>query len=156
MRIGYLVAPERMIEPLATSLRATVWMAAPLMAEIASEWIRDGTAERLVEQKRSEAAARQSIARAALDGFQFDAHPLSFHLWLHLPEPWRSNEFSAQLRRRGVVVTPAEAFVPGREEPPHAVRVCVGAPRSRAQLEKGLCIIRSVLQQTPDPCLSIL
>ena len=156
MRIGYLVAPERMIEPLATSLRATVWMAAPLMAEIASEWIRDGTAERLVEQKRAEAAARQSIARAALEGFEFDAHPLSFHLWLHLPEPWRSNEFSAQLRRRGVIVTPAEAFVPGREEPPHAVRVCIGAARSRAQLEKGLSIVRSVLQETPGPCLSVL
>jgi DNA-binding transcriptional MocR family regulator len=156
MRIGYLVAPERMVEPLATSLRATVWMAAPLMAEIASEWILDGTANRLVEQKRAEAAARQSIAAAALAGFHFDAHPLSFHLWLHLPEPWRSNEFSAQLRRRGVAVTPAEAFVPGREEPPHAVRVCIGAPRSRVQLEKGLRIIRSVLQETPDPCLSIL
>jgi len=156
MRIGYLVAPTRMVEPLATSLRATVWMAAPLMAEIASEWILNGTADRLVEQKRAEAAVRQSIASAALAGFHFDAHPLSFHLWLHLPEPWRSNEFSAQLRRRGVVVTPAEAFVPGREEPPHAVRVCVGAPRSRAQLEKGLGIIRTVLQETPDPCLSIL
>jgi len=156
MRIGYLVAPPRMVESLATTLRATVWMAAPLMAEIASEWILDGTADRLVEQKRAEAAVRQSIAAAALDGFQFDAHPLSFHLWLHLPEPWRSNEFSAQLRRRGVAVTPAEAFVPGREEPPHAVRVCIGAPRSRAQLEKGLGIIRSVLQEMPDPCLSIL
>ena len=156
LRIGYLVAPLRMVEPLATSLRATVWMAAPLMAEIASEWILAGTADRLVEQKQAEAAVRQSIAAAALDGFQFDAHPLSFHLWLHLPEPWRSNEFSAQLRRRGVAVTPAEAFVPGREEPPHGVRVCVGAPRSRAQLEKGLAIIRSVLQETPDPCLSIL
>ncbi|HEX6715772.1 MAG TPA: PLP-dependent aminotransferase family protein [Pyrinomonadaceae bacterium] len=156
MRIGYLVAPQRMIEPLATSLRATVWMAAPLMAEIAAEWILDGTADRLVEQKRAEAAARQSIAGAALAGFHFDAHPLSFHLWLHLPEPWRSNEFSAQLRRRGVAVTPAEAFVPGREEPPHAVRVCLGAARSRAQLEKGLGIIRTVLQETPDPCLSIL
>jgi DNA-binding transcriptional MocR family regulator len=156
MRGGYLVAPQRMIEPLATSLRATVWMAAPLMAEIASEWILDGTADRLVDQKRSEAGARQLIARNAFAGFQFDAHPLSFHLWLHLPEPWRSNEFSAQLRRRGVAVTPAEAFVPGREEPPHAVRVCVGAPRSRAQLEKGLEIVRSVLQETPDPCLSIL
>jgi DNA-binding transcriptional MocR family regulator len=156
MRIGYLVAPERMFEPLATSLRATVWMAAPLMAEIAAEWILDGTADRLVEQKRAEAAARQSIASAALEGFHFDAHPLSFHLWLHLPEPWRSNEFSAQLRRRGVAVTPAEAFVPGREEPPHAVRVCIGAPRSRAQLEKGLGIIRTVLQESPDPCLSVL
>lgn len=156
MRIGYLVAPPRMVEPLATTLRATVWMAAPLMAEIASEWILNGTADRLVEEKRAEASVRQSMAADALDGFQFDAHPLSFHLWLHLPEPWRSNEFSAQLRRRGVAVTPAEAFVPGREAPPHAVRVCVGAPRSRAQLEKGLGIIRSVLQETPDPCLSIL
>ena len=156
MRIGYLVAPPRMVDPLATTLRATVWMAAPLMAEIASEWILNGTADRLVEEKRAEASVRQSMAADAFAGFQVDAHPLSFHLWLHLPEPWRSNEFCAQLRRGGVAVTPAEAFVPGREEPPHAVRVCVGAPRSRAQLEKGLGIIRSVLQETPDPCLSIL
>lgn len=156
MRIAYLVAPERMVEPLATSLRATVWMAAPLMAEIASEWIRDGTADRLMDQKRSEATTRQLMASEILSGFEFDAHPFSFHLWLHLPEPWRSNEFAAQSRRRGVLVTPAEAFVPGREEPPHAVRVCIGAPRSRAQLEKGLGIVRSVLQETPDPCLSIV
>lgn len=156
MRIGYLVAPERMVEPLATSLRATVWMAAPLMAEIASEWIKDGTADRLVEQKRAEASARQEIAKRALEGFEFDAHPLSFHLWLHLPEPWRSNEFTAQLRRRGVVVTSSEAFVPEREESPHAVRVCLGAPRSRDQLKKGLDIVRLALQDTPDPCLSIL
>jgi len=156
MRIAYLVAPERMVEPLATSLRATVWMAAPLMAEIASDWIRDGTADRLMDQKRSEASTRQLMASEILAGFEFDAHPFSFHIWLHLPEPWRSNEFAAQLRRRGVIVTPAEAFVPGREEPPHAVRVCIGAPRSRAQLEKGLGIIKGVLQETPDPCLSIV
>ena len=156
LRIGYLVAPERMVEPLAATLRTTVWMAPPLMAEIASEWIRDGTAERLVEQKRTEAAARQSIAAHALSGFEFDAHPLSFHLWLHLPEPWRSNEFSAHLRRRGVAVTPSEAFVPGRVEAPHAVRVCLGAPRRRAHLEEGLDVVREVLHGTPDPSLSIL
>lgn len=156
MRVGYLLAPERMVEPLATSVRATVWMAAPLMAEIASEWIKDGTADRLVEQKRAEAAARQEIARRALHGFEFEAHPFSFHLWLHLPPPWRSNEFTAQLRRHGVAVTSSEAFVPAREEAPHAVRVCLGAPRSRAQLEKGLAIIRKVLQDSPDPYLSVL
>jgi DNA-binding transcriptional MocR family regulator len=156
MRVGYLVAPERMVEPLSTSLRATVWMAAPLMAEIASEWIRDGTADRLVEQKRAEAAARQELAARELEGFEFDAHPLSFHLWLHLPDPWRSNEFTAQLKRRGVLVTPSEAFVPGREETPHAVRICLGTPRNRAQLESALAIVRGVLQGTPDPCLSVL
>jgi len=156
MRIAYLGAPHRMVERLATSLRATVWMAPPLMAEISSEWILDGTADRLVEQKRAEASARQLIARQILAQFQFDGHALSFHLWLHLPEPWRSNEFCAHLRRRGVLVTPAEAFVPGREEAPHAVRVCLGGPRSRAQLEKGLETIKALLQETPDPSLSVL
>lgn len=156
MRVGYLVAPERMIGPLSTSLRATVWMVAPLMAEIASEWIRDGTADRLVEQKRGEAAARQEIAGRELKGFEFDAHPHSFHLWLRLPDPWRSNEFTAQLQRRGVLVTPSEAFVPGREAAPHAVRICLGTPRSRTQLESALAVVRGVLQGTPDPCLSVL
>ena len=156
MRVGYLAAPERMVEPLSTSLRATVWMAAPLMAEIASEWIRDGTADRLVEQKRAEASARQELAARALEGFEFDMHPLSFHLWLHLPEPWRSNEFAAQLKRRCVLVSPSEAFVPGREEAPHAVRVCLGTPRSRERLERGLSVVREVLRETPDPCLSVI
>ncbi len=156
MRVGYLAAPERMVGPLSTSLRATVWMAAPLMAEIASVWIGDGTADRLVEQKRAEAAARQELAARALEGFRVDTHPLSFHLWLHLPEPWRSNEFAAQLKRRGVLVSPSEVFVPGREEAPHAVRICLGTPRSRARLESALAIVRGVLRETPDPCLSII
>ena len=156
MRVGYLAAPERMVEPLSTSLRATVWMAAPLMAEVVSEWIREGTADRLVEQKRVESAARQELAARVLEGFEFDAHPLSFHLWLHLPEPWRSNEFAAQLKRRGVLVSPSEAFVPGREEAPHAVRVCLGSPRTRERLEGALAVVRGVLQETPDPCLSVI
>jgi DNA-binding transcriptional MocR family regulator len=156
MRIGFLAAPSRMIERLATSLRATVWMAAPLMAEIASDWIKDGTAERLVQQKRTEAAARQEIAARVLEGFRFNAHPLSFHIWLELPEPWRSDEFMAQAKRRGVLVTPPEAFVPGREEAPHAVRVCLGAPATRARLKEGLEIIRDLLHSSPKPNLSIL
>jgi DNA-binding transcriptional MocR family regulator len=156
MRIGYLLAPERMVDRLATSLRATVWMAAPLMAEIVSEWIRDGTAERLVEQKRKEARARQEIAKRIFHGLRFRAHPLSFHLWLELPEPWRSDEFIAHARRRNILVTPPEAFVPGREEAPHAVRVCLGAPRTRLQLEKGLKTIREILHSSPKPNLSII
>lgn len=156
MRIGYLLAPERMVERLATSLRSTVWMAAPLMAEIASEWIKDGTAERLIEQKRQEARERQEIARRILHGLRFHAHPLSFHLWLELPEPWRSDEFIAQARRRNVLVTPPEAFVPAREEAPHAVRVCLGAVRTRQQLEKGLKIVRELCRSAPKPTLSII
>ena len=156
IRIAYLHAPAQMIERLSTSLRATIWMAAPLMAEIVTEWVRDGTAARLVEQKRTEAAARQNIARTVLQGRAIDAHPQSYHLWLNLPEPWRSDEFITQARRRGVIVTPPEAFVPGREDTPHAVRVCLGSARSRESLKVGLQTLQDVLDSSPNLHLSII
>ena len=37
-----------------------------------------------------------------------------------------------------MLVTPAEAFGIGREQTPHAVRICVGAARSRETLARGL------------------
>ena len=156
IRIGFLLAPESMVERLTTTLRATVWMAAPLMAEVITEWIRDGTAARLIEQKRVEAVARQEIARRLLRGLDYAAHPVSYHLWLRLPEDWRSEEFLQQARRRGILVTPPEAFVPGRGEAPHAVRICLGAARSRAQLEGALEVIREILSTSPDPNLSVI
>ena len=35
-------------------------------------------------------------------------------------------------------MNPAESFAVGRDEIPHAVRVCLGAVQERAKLEEGL------------------
>lgn len=156
LRIGFLMAPERMVERLAAGIRASTWVAAPLMAEIAATWIQDGTADAILERKREEAAARVSLARTLLGGLEFQAHPFGYHLWLQLPEPWRSDAFVAQARARGVAVTAAEAFVVGRGSAPHAVRVGLGAARSRTELEKGLRLLVEVLAGSPEASSSIL
>lgn len=149
LRIGYLLGPPELTSRLAASIRATTWSASPLTAEVVSAWIRDGTADAILEERREEASARQALARAALAGHAFEAHRFGPHVWLHLPEPWRSEAFAAQLRRRGVAVTPAEAFAVGRAGAPHAVRLSLGGPRSRADLERALDIVRRTLD-TPD------
>ncbi|HEY7513577.1 MAG TPA: PLP-dependent aminotransferase family protein, partial [Vicinamibacteria bacterium] len=92
----------------------------------------------LLEEKRAETMARQAMAATLLPGRAPGAHPDGFHLWLPLPEPWRSETFTAEARRRGVAVTAAETFVLGPAPPPRAVRVCLGAPRTREELETGL------------------
>jgi len=48
-------------------------------------------------------------------------------------------------RQRGVAVNPGEVFVAGAGKPPAAVRVCLGAARTRDRLEKGLWILRDIL-----------
>ena len=140
LRVSYLVAPPGMFGRLAASLRATAWAAPPLMAALASTWIEGGTAEELLLDRRRAAARRQARVHERLGaaGLRFDAHPASYFVWLHLPEPWRSDTFAAEVRTRGLAVTPAEAFLVGRGAVPHAVRVCVGAARTEDELERGL------------------
>jgi len=155
LRIGYVLAPKALVPRLAAAIRTTTWMAAPLLAEIASVWIRDGTADRIVAGNRKESAARHKLARSVLGRFQIQAHPAAHHLWLRLPEGRRSEAFTEQARRAGVAVTPAQAFAVSPGAAPRAVRVCLGVARDRAQLEKGLRILATVLDQGPGDDLLV-
>lgn len=156
LRIGYILAPPALVPRLAAGIRATTWMATPLMAEIASRWIREGLADEILKRRRQEAAARQKLAAGILGRFRPQSHPAAFHLWLRLPEPWRSESFADQARRRGVAVNPAQTFLVGRSATPHAVRVCLGAPRERERLEKGLRILAEILEGSPEAGVMIV
>ncbi|HSB62287.1 MAG TPA: PLP-dependent aminotransferase family protein [Vicinamibacteria bacterium] len=145
LRIAFVLAPEGMVGRLAASLRASAWAAAPLMAALASSWIRDGTADTIVAERRREAAARQALLRERLAEAEYDAHPFGYYAWLRLPEPWRADGFGAEMRARGVLVSPPEAFVVGRAPVPHAVRLCLGAPRTREALGRGLGAVAEAL-----------
>ncbi|MBM3525608.1 MAG: PLP-dependent aminotransferase family protein, partial [Alphaproteobacteria bacterium] len=95
IRIGFIAAPSAFHDRLAGGLRASLWMAPPVLAEVAARLIRDGTARKLAERQREEVVARQAIARRILAGATMMAPPHSLHLWLQLPEPWRREEFVA-------------------------------------------------------------
>ena len=149
LRLGYLRAPSAAHEELRSALRATMWMASPLLAEIATGWIEDGTADRLLEGKRAEARTRLEIAREALAGFDFTAGAASYHLWLGLPEGWRPDAFAREARRRGVAVAPPRGFVAGQVTTPRAVRLCPGSARDREELREGLAALRGLLEEGP-------
>jgi DNA-binding transcriptional MocR family regulator len=154
LRVGYVVAPESRVDRVAGVIRASTWLIAPLLAELASEWIERGDAEAMVAWKREETSARHAAALRILGRWLPDAASPSFHLWLSLPEPWRTEEFVTQARARQVVVSPSEEFVVGREIAPHAVRVCLGATASRGRLEDGLVRLADLLEDGPEPSLT--
>jgi DNA-binding transcriptional MocR family regulator len=156
LRISYLAAPATMLERLTPGLWLTTWMATPITAEIASLWIQNGTADRILEKRREEAAARQKLASEILGHLHCQSQTFGYHLWLHLPEPWRAEDFTEQASKQGVAVTPPSAFIVGRERLPHAVRLCLGAVRERDRLARGLRTLADILAQSPEPCSSIV
>ena len=153
LRMGFLAGPEGTTERLAAAVRTTCWMTTPLTAEIGARWIRDGTAERIRDARRREALGRRQLALDILGGWDVVSAPASLHLWLHLPEPWRANDFVAEARQRGAAISSAEVFAVGRRDLPHAVRVCFCAPPDRESLEQGLRALADLLEDGPSQAL---
>ncbi len=149
LRLGFLVSPPAMVDRLVSSLSATTIMAPPVMAEVVSRWIEDGTAERVMEWKRSEIRARQKLASSILGAFEYRAHPASPHGWLTVPEPWCVRDFVAQARMRGILVSPAEDFIAARATSAHAVRICLGPVAERSRLERALETVAEILERAP-------
>ena len=156
LRVGYLRTPGAAAGAAAARLHTMMFMAPPLMLEIASRWIEDETVRGLVAERRREAARRQARATSRLSGLSLLTHPESYHLWLRLPEPWRADEFAAQARGRGVLVTPAEVFAVGRSSAPHAVRLCLAAARSDDDLERGLDVVAELARSGPGPTAAVI
>ena len=113
-------------------------------------------ANRIMEWKRQEVAARQEIAQSILGRFGFSSHPMAQHLWLELPEPWCTDDFVSQAKMRGVLVSPAEIFVAGRAAPPYAVRITLGSVPDRDTLESGLTTLAEILDAPPQPCKTVI
>ncbi|MDD4052257.1 MAG: PLP-dependent aminotransferase family protein [candidate division Zixibacteria bacterium] len=145
LRVGYITAPAQARQKLADVLQGSVLALPPLMAEIFSLWLDDGTVEKTIAARKRELAWGQTTACEILRGYQVRSQPTGYHLWLTLPDPWTGLEFTMEAQMRGVAVAPAEIFAVDRKAAVNAVRISIGAVPSREHLKTGLTIIADIL-----------
>lgn len=155
LRVSLVLAPDRAAAAsLASALRTLVQMPVPMMAALALRWLGDGSADAIISAVAAEAAARQKLAARALAGHPYRAHPKGHHLWLALPDSWTRAEFAAYIRRQGLAVVTSDAFaVDGNPE--HAIRIALGAARTRADLAHAMEVL-SVALKSPASASSIV
>lgn len=155
LRTGFVLAPTHLVDRLVSGVRSTLWMPPPLMVEVACRWIEEGTADGILAAKRAEVRVRHGLLDEVLGDRQIDRHPFGIHAWLHLPEPWRSDELVAQARQRGVLVAGADAFAVGRGESPHAVRISLTSA-DREDTRRALETLAELLESGVEGCVSVL
>ena len=144
LRVGYLVAPINRVASLQRTIRATTWNTPALLTRITCSWISDGTVQQLEQQKRSDAAARQQLARRVLHGLPWQGHPNAYFLWLRLPATVRAEQVVSALLQRNVSVSSAAPFAVG-EHTPQAIRLALGS-LDITRLESALYQVRAVLE----------
>ncbi|NKS56021.1 aminotransferase class I/II-fold pyridoxal phosphate-dependent enzyme [Rhodococcus hoagii] len=126
LRLGFVVAPEQHARALTSALRAGTWGSPGIVAALVTGWLADGTITRLEKDRRRDARTRQEIARAALDGLDYTAHPTSFFGWLSLPAELRADRAATRLAEEGILVSTADAFATVTH-PPQGLRLALAA-----------------------------
>lgn len=149
LRIAYLLAPDaHSAARLAAAVRATTVMASPITSALATRWIRDGTADLVLNAIRKESMARQKLASRILPAGSYVSKPEAFHLWISLPEQWNRIAFAAHLQSSGIGVVASDAFAVSGP-PPEAVRVCIGGVANREDIQHALESIADALRSAP-------
>lgn len=141
LRHGFLIAPPGdHMDRVLRAVRALAYAPPAFGGLIATQWIEDGTADTIVAEARDEIAARLVLARRILGAAMETPMSASApHVWLPMPE-LDAERLAGRALRGGVDLTPPSAPVvePGLET---GVRLCLGAARSREDLEQGLKVV---------------
>jgi len=149
LRAAYVVVPDtRSTWPFAAALRAATVMASPFTVALVTRWIEDGTADTLLRFIRNETNARQKLVAQILPKGIYKSDPLSFNIWLELPNLWNRAAFVEHMRSTAIGVVASDAFT-AAGPPLEAVRVCLGGPITRPRLAAGLEYMTHALEETP-------
>ncbi|MFJ8624809.1 PLP-dependent aminotransferase family protein [Kitasatospora sp. NPDC093550] len=143
LRFGFAVLPDRLLRAATSRLRTAAWGAPGLITALATGWLADGTVARLERERRTDAAARQAVARTALAGLATTAHPTSYILWLALEPHQRPDHAAAALAAEGILVSTSDAFATTPHHP-HALRLALATP-PLADLPTALTRLRTTL-----------
>ncbi|MDA7949445.1 MAG: PLP-dependent aminotransferase family protein [Hyphomicrobiaceae bacterium] len=129
LSIGLIVAPERFVERCRASINASGLTPQRIPLEIAVRWIVSGVAAEVEQDKREDAANRNSLVRRAMRNWDVATDKRSYHVWLTLPDEWRVEDFVARAGERGIAITPASAFAIEGSKAPNAVRIALASPK---------------------------
>lgn len=119
-----------------------------VLAELCAQLVCSGQATAIRNRSIVEINARLAMARALLDGYDFNSVANIPFLWLAVPEPWHSGTFKNAAYEQGLLIDDEDEFKAGRSDRVyHRVRLGVSSTRTHAETEQGLRAIRRLLDE---------
>ena len=149
MKVAFVVAPsaEEAAKSFWPGVRGTHWMSAPVNAAVMTALVENGGADRVIDAVRSEVRTRQEQLRQAMPDIPHLTTPHSLHVWIPLPAGVSRKQVAASAKQNGLIVGTSDEFAFAGIEPPEAVRIGIGSPRTGDQLTQALATFVAVLGQ---------
>jgi DNA-binding transcriptional MocR family regulator len=152
LRTAFVVSPDAARQAaFLSALRSLSLMRAPLTAVLVTQWLHDGTAQRVLAGVRAEARARQALAAHVFGSVPAHRHMSrdGIHLWLVLPGYWTAEAFARAARDEGLSITPSNAFSSGPSDV-NAIRISLGGGRDKKRIALALSRLSGLLASKPS------
>lgn len=149
LRIAYLYVPPHFMADMERGIFSHNLKISSLNIEIATELIRSGLDQQIIQKKREAAIQRNQIYYSYFPA----SHPYleSYYQWLELPAICSGRLCEAELAHQGIGVFGAERFSVGTQARNNAIRVATCSPKNEQELRTGLEKIQQFIrEQTSD------
>jgi DNA-binding transcriptional MocR family regulator len=144
LRVGFLVCPDLgLVDRVIRAVRAQLYAPPAFGALVFAHWVEEGSALAMAEAQRQEIVERYALARVILAGRMEVLAAPAPHVWVACGELEAERAAGLALRQGVAITPPAAPFPPGT--PIAGLRICIGAPPTKAELEKGLGLFASAL-----------
>lgn len=137
LRTGFIWGSGPIVEKLNSAVYATSWGMAPLMMEVAIQWIESGVVTEQIAGQRLEIEARHRLATVFFP--ELRGNPPSPHIFLKTDAPAKLFELA------GVRVAASSAFSRRPEEHP-GIRISLSAAPSRVALDIALARCANIIR----------
>ena len=145
LRLAFMSVPPRFRASVSDALYSMNVCVSTLMAELTSRMIVTGQIDTILEAHREKTILRNQLVNKYLSGYDCRGDENCIFRWLYLPGSISAAEFEQLALDNGVQVYSAGRFVIGTTPPDRAVRLAVCGPDSISELERGLIILKQLL-----------
>jgi DNA-binding transcriptional MocR family regulator len=143
---GFLSAPERFAGAVDGALKNSTTGTSLVNNIAALSLVADGTVDRVIAEKLVEGRRRNAAAREVLGDAAFPGAKCAWLLWVALPGGMTAAEGEAACLAKGVLVSGGNWFaVPGAPET-HAIRIGLGGEVDAARTQEGVELVAEVLR----------
>ena len=146
LRLAFLSVPPRYRTSVSGALYTMNVCVSTLMAELTSRMIVSGQIDAILEAHREKTFLRNQLVNSYLCDYDCRGDENCIFRWLYLPAEISGAEFESLALENGVQVYSAERFAIGNVPPDRAVRLAVCGPESLEELERGLMILKRLLE----------
>ena len=148
--MSYIYSPKAYYEKIKTALYNINIAVSPLLVEMASRIINSRDLEKIISIRKKKIKDRNKIFNEYLSNYKVLGEEQCPFRWLIIPEYFTGKSFELCAKKFGVNWYASERFAVGGRKLINAVRIAVTSAKSNEEFEKGIKIIKNLLENNDE------